>query len=102
MRISGAGIRFARTRVRTTDTRRGSMKITILTHVEREGVREYDAVVPQVAAALRKLGHKPSVLGVHGDISKLVRGVRRRKPDLLFNLMETFGDDELGSVAAVG
>jgi D-alanine-D-alanine ligase len=77
------------------------MNITILTHLEREGSHEYDAVVPQVAAALKTLGHKPSVLGTHGDIGKLVRGVRR-KPDLLFNLMETFGDDELGGVAVVG
>jgi D-alanine-D-alanine ligase len=78
------------------------MNITILTHLEREGARQHDVVVDQVAAALKKLGHKPSVLGTHADIGKLVRGVRRRKPDLLFNLMETFGDDELGGVAVAG
>src|SRR4051812_40948471 len=78
------------------------MNITVLTHLEKEGDREHDVVVDQVAAALKSLGHKPSALGVHGDLGKLVRGLKRRKPDLIFNLMETFGDNELGSVPAAG
>lgn len=78
------------------------MNITILTYLEAEGAKEHDVVVDQVAAALKQLGHKPSVLGVHADIGKLLRGVKARKPDLIFNLMETFGEDQLGSVASVG
>jgi D-alanine-D-alanine ligase len=78
------------------------MNITVLTHLEHEGDREYAAVVPQVAAALRKGGHKVSILGVHGDVHKLLTGLKRRKPELIFNLMETFGDTQLGAVAAVG
>jgi D-alanine-D-alanine ligase len=78
------------------------MNVTILTHLESENDRRHDVVVDQVAAALRKVGHKSSVLGVHGDLKKLIAGLRRRKPDLVFNLMETFGDSQLGAVGVVG
>jgi D-alanine-D-alanine ligase len=78
------------------------MKVTILTYLEQENTREYDVVVGQVAGALRKGGHKPSVLGVHGDLRKLIAGLRRRKPELVFNLMETFGDTQLGAVGVAG
>jgi D-alanine-D-alanine ligase len=78
------------------------MKITLLTHVEQEGSDDYDIVVGQVEKALRKKGHKPSVLAVHGDVKKLINGLTRRKPDLVFNLMETFGTTELGAVGVVG
>jgi D-alanine-D-alanine ligase len=78
------------------------MNITILTHLEREGAREHDVAVDHVAEALKELGHRPSILGIHGDLGKFIRGIKRRKPDLLFNLMETFGDSELGCVGVVG
>jgi D-alanine-D-alanine ligase len=78
------------------------MKVTILTHVEREGSREYDAVVNQVRHALRANGHTVTILAVHGDIARLYSGLRRRRPDLIFNLMETFGDNELGATGVVG
>jgi D-alanine-D-alanine ligase len=79
-----------------------AMKITILTHLDSENARDYDPVVDEVARALRKGGHKPSVFGVHGDVKKLINGLARRKPDLVFNLMETFGDNQLGAVGVVG
>ena len=47
------------------------MKITVLTHVEREGSEDYDVVVGQVAGALRRNGHRVSVFGVHGDLNRL-------------------------------
>src|SRR5262245_46674176 len=78
------------------------MKITILTYLESETATEHDVVVDQVADALRQGGHKPSVLAVHGDVRKLVSGLARRKPDLVFNLMETFGTTQLGAVGVVG
>src|SRR5205085_3535791 len=56
----------------------------------------------QVARALRAGGHKPAVLGGHGDVRKLIAGLRRRKPELVFNLMETFGDSQLGAIGVVG
>src|SRR5262249_40600234 len=62
----------------------------------------HDVVVGQVARALRQGGHSVSILGVHGDVKKLLRGLARRQPDLVFNLMDTFGDDQLGAVGLVG
>lgn len=78
------------------------MKILIPCYVEAEGSREHDLVVDQVAATLKKVGHQPSILEVHADIGKLIRAVNRRKPDLIFNLAETFGSGSLGAVAFVG
>jgi D-alanine-D-alanine ligase len=78
------------------------MKITILVHLEKESAKTYDLVVDQVADALRGGGHKVSILGVHGDISKLRTGLMRQKPELVFNLMETFGNHQLGAVGLAG
>jgi D-alanine-D-alanine ligase len=78
------------------------MKITILTHLETEDAHAHDVVVDQVSHSLRGAGHKVSVLGVHGDLLKLRAGLVRRKPDLVFNLMETFGDTQLGAVGLAG
>src|SRR3954471_21161929 len=78
------------------------MKITILTYLASEGAKSYDVVVVQVAKALREGGHTPSVLGVHGDLGKFITGLKRRKPDLVFNLLEMFGDNIRGDVAVAG
>jgi D-alanine-D-alanine ligase len=78
------------------------MKITILTYVEREGSKDYDVVVGQVAKALREGGHRPSVLGVHNDLRKLIGGLRRRGPELIFHLLETFGGRPDGDVGVAG
>src|SRR5207253_2003689 len=78
------------------------MRIAILTYLETEKTREHDPAVDQVAVALKQLGHKPSILGAHGNLGKLITGIRRRNPDLLFNMMETFGNSQLGAVAVTG
>ncbi len=78
------------------------MKITILTYVEGEGQTDHDIVVDQVAAALKASGHSPSILAVHGDVGKVVSGLKRRKPDLVFNLLEMFGQNIRGDVAVAG
>jgi len=78
------------------------MKVVILTYVEKEGVTRYDVAVGQVCSVLRAAGHKVSVLGIHGDVKKLLAGLQRRKPDLVFNLMEMFGQNVFGDVAVVG
>jgi D-alanine-D-alanine ligase len=75
------------------------MRVTNLTYVEQEGSREYDPVVTQVAEALRQLGHQPAG---HADLGKLRSGPKRRRPELIFNLMETFGSDQLGAVSEIG
>ncbi|MBA3260823.1 MAG: ATP-grasp domain-containing protein [Gemmatimonadales bacterium] len=80
------------------------MKITVLTYLdsEDEASKEYDQVVLQVARTLRRLGHRVSVLGVHGDVKRLITGLARRRPDLVFNLMEMFGDDVFGDIPVTG
>ena len=78
------------------------MRITILTYLEKEDDPHFDEVVPQVARALRRGGHTVSILGVHGDVRKLISGLTRRKPDLVFNLMESFGDSYLGASDVIG
>jgi len=74
------------------------MNITILVYVEEEGSSEYDAAIDQVADALTSKGHKPSICTVHGDLTKMINSVRRRKPELVFNLLEQFGEGNLGLV----
>ena len=78
------------------------MKITILTYLESEQAKRPDVVVGQVAKALRQGGHTPSVLGIHGDLRKLIAGLSRRKPQMVFNLLEMFGTDVRGDVAVAG
>ena len=80
------------------------MKITVLTYLdsEDENSKDYDPVVPQVARTLRRLGHRVSVLGVHGDVKRLITGLSRRKPELVFNLMEMFGDNVFGDIPVTG
>jgi D-alanine-D-alanine ligase len=78
------------------------MNITVLAYLDKEGGDIADVVVGQVAKALRKCGHRVSVFGVHGDPRKLMAGLVRRKPDLVFNLMEMFGDNLLGAIPVVG
>lgn len=80
------------------------MNITILTYLDSpdENSKDYDPVVPQVARTLRRLGHRVSILGVHGDVKRLVTGIARRKPDLVFNLMEMFGDNLFGDIPVTG
>ncbi len=78
------------------------MKITILTYLDKEDATEHDVVVDQVATALKAKKHKPSVLGVHGDVKKLINGLSRRKPDLVYNLMEMFGTNVRADVPIAG
>jgi len=80
------------------------VKITVLTYLdsEDENSKEYDPVVPQVARTLRRLGHRVSILGVHGDVKRLITGLSRRRPELVFNLMEMFGDNVFGDIPVTG
>jgi D-alanine-D-alanine ligase len=79
------------------------VKITVLTYLDDgEHSKEYDPVVSQVARTLRKLGHRVSLLGVHVDVKRLIAGLARRKPDLVFNLMEMFGENVFGDIPVTG
>jgi D-alanine-D-alanine ligase len=81
------------------------MKITVLTAVEAPDPSDddLDVVVGQVSRALKKLGHSVSVLAIYSDVGKMLEGLSRRKPDLVFNMAETFGDSVMGDmlVAAI-
>jgi D-alanine-D-alanine ligase len=78
------------------------MNVTVLAGLENNDPKSYDVVVDQVASALRKKGHRVSIFGVHDDLRKLVTGLARRKTDLVFNLLESFGDNTGGDVAVAG
>jgi D-alanine-D-alanine ligase len=78
------------------------MRVTVLSFIEREDDQDLDPVVEQVAGALRANGHEPTMLSVHGDVEKLVSGLRDSAPDLVFNLMEMFGQNVLGDVGVTG
>lgn len=77
------------------------MKITVLHYLEGAD-DEADAVVGQVEAALQQSGHTVSVLGIYNDLHGLIDGVRQDRPDLVFNLMEMFGDDVCADIAVAG
>jgi D-alanine-D-alanine ligase len=78
------------------------MRITVLTYVHEEGSKDWDGVVGQVAKALRRKKHQVSILAVKADLNKLVRGLARRKPDLVFNVLEEFGSCPTGNLAVCG
>ncbi|MFL6195047.1 MAG: D-alanine--D-alanine ligase, partial [Thermoanaerobaculia bacterium] len=78
------------------------MNITVLAGLENDDPKSYDVVVDQVASALRKKGNRVSIFGVHDDLRKLVTGLARRKVDVVFNLLESFGEDTGGDVAVAG
>ena len=79
-----------------------AMKITVLTGLEKDDPKAYDVVADQVAAALNEKGHKASVLGVYDDLRKLISDLTRQKPDLVFNLLESFGKSNSGDVGVAG
>ena len=78
------------------------MRITIVTNVDREGSKAWDVVVDQVAAALRAGKHKVSILPVHKDVRKLIAGLRRQKPELVFNLLEELDGLPDGNLGVCG
>lgn len=80
------------------------LKITVLFDEDREGHESiHDEVVDQVANALTENGHKVALLGIHDNIHELVDKLEDQKPELVFNLCETFADNYYGEmyVAAV-
>jgi D-alanine-D-alanine ligase len=76
------------------------VKITALAYLEPDAT-EPDVVVRQVAEALRGAGHDVSTLTVQDDVCKLVHDLREQRPELVFNLLESFGDDIIGGQMGV-
>jgi D-alanine-D-alanine ligase len=77
------------------------MRITVIAYVEQEGSRDCDVVVHQVARGLKANGHAVSRLYLHSDLPRFLTGIRRRQPDLVFNLVESFDDDLIGGLVGV-
>lgn len=76
------------------------MDITILAYLE-PGDAKPDIVMEQVAAGLETAGHKTSLLTIRNDVVEMVEGLKKRKPQLVFNLVESFGDDIMGGLMGV-
>jgi D-alanine-D-alanine ligase len=76
------------------------MDITILAYLE-PGDEKPDIVMEQVAKALESDGHKTSILTIRHDVDELIDGLKKPKPDLIFNLVESFGHDILGGTMGV-
>ncbi len=66
------------------------LKIPILHY--RPASDPEDPVVGQIVDALQKLGHKPSRFPVDRDVRSLLNGISRGRPDLVFNICETFAN----------
>lgn len=78
------------------------MRITVLTTAVDVDGHPYDPVADKIAAALKKNKHKATVLAVAADPKKLIAGLARRKPELVFNVLEEFGPTAYGSVCVAG
>jgi D-alanine-D-alanine ligase len=76
------------------------MNITILAYLE-PGDEKPDIVMEQVAKALEAGGHKTSILTIRHDVNEIIDGLAKPKPDLIFNLVESFGHDILGGTMGV-
>lgn len=57
-------------------------------HRDADSEHEILYTVEKVAAVLRKAGYAVSELGVHVDPGELIDGLRRERPDVVFNLFE--------------
>ena len=78
------------------------MNIGIFVYVEAEGSTEVDKSIHQIAESLRRNGHEASIVYVHGDARQLLAELEERRFDLVFNLLEQFGDGNLGLIEATG
>jgi D-alanine-D-alanine ligase len=72
----------------------------VLAYLEPDAA-EPDTVVAQVVEALESSGHVPVVMTIQDDVAAMVEELRRHKADLVFNLVESFGDDIVGGTMGV-
>jgi len=77
-----------------------SVKITILAYLDA-GAEKPDVAIEQVQQALDASGHETSLLTVHDDVSEIIDGLQKPKPDLIFNLLESFAADIIGGQMGV-
>src|SRR3972149_9644137 len=55
---------------------------------------KHDEVVDQVHTALLESDHESQLLGITGDLKYVIDNLEEQKPDLVFNLVETFADND--------
>ena len=77
------------------------MRITVLTSRVPVGDHPYDPVADRIVEALRTGGHRASVLAAD-DPRRIISGLSRRDPDLVFNVLEELGPTRFGAVAVAG
>jgi len=77
------------------------MRITILIDEYSSDPPAYDVVGDQVAQALVEGGHEATIATVRPDLRRLVDALERERPDLVFNLCESFGPVLYGAVGVV-
>jgi D-alanine-D-alanine ligase len=78
------------------------MRIAVLIDLLSETPGDHDPVAGQVAAALTDGEHDVAVVGVGRELERVIRDLRQAKPELVFNLCESFGDVLFGAVGVVG
>jgi D-alanine-D-alanine ligase len=66
------------------------VKVAVLHNVDALGPPS-DPVLGQVQGALQAEGHEPWLVCIEQDVQSLVDALARSKPDLVFNLSESFG-----------
>ncbi len=74
-------------------------EVEVLTDLSEVGVLEEKE---DIAKALQVLGYKTSIFNVDGDISRFVNFLKDEKPDLVFNLCESVGNESIHEMHAVG
>src|SRR5918993_4379024 len=85
---------------KTAERDEAGMRIVVLAYLEPDEAAP-DVVVEQVAEALKSAGHEPIVMTIRDDVAAMVEELRAHDPDLVFNLVESFGDDILGGTMGV-
>jgi D-alanine-D-alanine ligase len=71
------------------------MKISVLFwEWPSEGGMKHDEVVDQIALALSEGGHEVALLGISNSLVELVEKLKEQQPELVFNLCETFADND--------
>jgi D-alanine-D-alanine ligase len=76
------------------------VRIVVLAYLE-PGDTVPDGVVQQVAEALQTAGHEATVVTIRDDVAAMLAALKAHKPQLVFNLVESFGDDILGGTMGV-
>ncbi len=79
------------------------LKITVLFNEERTGHESsHDEVVDQIANALTENGHKVILLGIADNLHELIDKIEQEKPDLVFNVCESFAGNDYAEMYVAG